>query len=550
MRTRSYRKIGGLALTAAVVWSVGAAAQTTPGQVVDTLKQPPPLQSHPEVVPVWQPSSAPPGVAGSNRRITVSRFDFAGNTLFSNRELQGIVADYTNRPVTLLELYAAADRIAAFYVDRGYSLASVNVPPQKIEDGAVLLQISEGRIAKVDVDNARLYRPQQIRRELPDVQPGTIYNGDIFRDGLRQLNTLPGLQARAILKPGDEYGTSDMIVRVNEKPFAASAAIDNFGRENTGEFRLSATATLNNPLRIEDQFNIIGLVSEDHLLRYAYVDYSLPVSRVGTRLKAAYSDAEFDVDHAPIDGRNRRGELSVEQTLFAGSRDFIKLSGGVSRTESNADFTSAPRIRFISTKITLFELGALWNHSYANAAVSQISTSVSSNFSRATRAELVAASGDDPASDQRLRWELDAQHLQPLPAQLQLLLHLNGVYSPDPLVDTEAYSLGGPNTVRGFPAAEVRGDRGYFGSLTLRRPVFVGDAQFAGRVFFDAGKVFAVDPLPGSPDHESLTSAGLGIDLAWWHLNARLDWSFPLDNRDVSDGHDRSRLFGTLAIAF
>src|SRR3546814_3743458 len=60
-------------------------------------------------------------------------------------------------------------------------------------------------------------------------------------------------------------------------------------------------------------------------------------------------------------------------------------------------------------------------------------------------------------------------HLQPLPWQLQLLTHVNGVYSPDPLVDTEAYSLGGPNTVRGFPSAEVRGDRGYFGSVTLRR---------------------------------------------------------------------------------
>ncbi|HET8882512.1 MAG TPA: ShlB/FhaC/HecB family hemolysin secretion/activation protein [Solimonas sp.] len=548
MQMRIRKKTERWALAVAMIWSAGAAAQTTtPGQVGDTLKQPPPLQSHPEVVPVWEPSAAPPGVAGGSRKITVSRFDFAGNTLFSNEALQSIVAGYTNRPVTLLELYAAADRIAAFYADRGYVLASVNVPPQKIEDGVVLLQISEGRIAKVEVDNARLYRPEQIRDELPDVQPGTVHNGDIFRDGLRQLNTLPGLQARAILKPGAEYGTSDMIVRVHETPFAASAAIDNFGRENTGEFRLSATATLNSPLHVEDQLNVIGLVSEDHLLRYAYIDYSLPLA-AGARIKAAYSDAEFDVDDAPVDGKNRRGELSVEQTLFAGSQDFIKLSGGVSRTESNADFANA--ITFISTKITLLELGALWNHSYKNAAVSQISTSISSNFSRTTRAELVAASGDDPASDQRLRWELDAQHLQPLPGQLQLLAHVNGVYSPDPLVDTEAYSLGGPNTVRGFPSAEVRGDRGYFGSLTLRRPIFVGHAQFAGRVFFDAGKVFAVDPLPGSPDHESLTSTGLGVDLAWWHLNARFDWSFPLDNRDISDGRDRSRLFGTLAIAF
>src|SRR3546814_19125601 len=72
-----------------------------------------------------------------------------------------------------------------------------------------------------------------------------------------------------------------------------------------------------------------------------------------------------------------------------------------------------------------------------------ISTSISSNFSRASRAELLAASGDNPATDQRLRWEVDAQHLQPLPWQLQLLTHVNGVYSPAPLVDTDPYSQTG-----------------------------------------------------------------------------------------------------------
>src|SRR3546814_5775138 len=85
------------------------------------------------------------------------------------------------------------------------------------------------------------------------------------------------------------------------------------------------------------------------------------------------------------------------------------------------------------------------------------------------------------------------------------------VCSSDLLVDTEAYSLGGPNTVRGFPSAEVRGDRGYFGSVTLRRPTFIGNTQWAGRVFVDAGKVFTVDPLPGTSDNEGLTSAGVGV---------------------------------------
>src|SRR3546814_15652630 len=92
------------------------------------------------------------------------------------------------------------------------------------------------------------------------------------------------------------------------------------------------------------------------------------------------------------------------------------------------------------------------------------------------------------------------------------------VCSSDLLVDTEAYSLGGPNTVRGFPSAEVRGDRGYFGSVTLRRPTFIGNTQWAGRVFVDAGKVFTVDPLPGTSDNDSQIGRASCRERVWQYV--------------------------------
>lgn len=524
-----------------------AFAQVTPGQVGDTLKPAIPLQTAPRSSPPEVPSATPRVDPTSGAKtIVVDHFAFEGNTLIGSEELQSLLAAYRDKPVTLLDIYNAADKIASYYASRGYALASVNVPPQKVENGVILLQISEGRIGQISVEGASIYRPERIKDQLPDVKPGTIYNGSVFRDSMRQVNALPGIKARAILKPGEEYGTSDMVVRVDEDPFSASAAIDNYGRENIGEFRLSTTATLNSPSGVGDQLNIVGLISEHSLLRYAYIDYSLPIA-IGTRVKISYSDANFEVDDAPVDGKTRSGGLSVERTSFFGNADILSFNAGISRTESNADFTG---LTFISTKITLLEIGALWTHNYRSGAASQFTTSMSSNFNRMTRAELLNASASDPAGDQRFRWEIDAQHLQPLPWQLQLLGHVNAVYSPDPLVDTEAYSLGGPNSVRGFPAAEIRGDRGFLGSLSLRRPMSFANMQWAGRIFFDAGKVFSVDPTPGSSHNESLTSAGLGLDWAYWRMSARLDWSIPLDNRQISDGHDNSRVFGTLSIAF
>ncbi|MGH8447353.1 MAG: ShlB/FhaC/HecB family hemolysin secretion/activation protein [Solimonas sp.] len=538
----------GLALAISSAFGT-ATAQVTPGQVGDTLKRPETLRATPAEPQLDQArTSAPAAVAAGGKQVTVSRFEFAGNTLFSADELQTVLASYTNRPVTLLELYEAADRVADFYVSRGYTLASVTIPPQKISNGAVQLQVSEGRIAKIAVENNDNYQPEQIRRYFPDNAPGSVYRGSEVEDSLRTLNTLPGLKARAVLKPGELYGTTDVVVRVEEKPIEGSLNVDNYGRKDIGELRVSAQAQFNNPLKVEDQLTLLAMRSEDGLLNYGYVEYSLPLNFSGTRLRASYGDAEFDVVDSPIDGRNRAGRLVVEQALLRKGPTLLSVSGGVSRTLANADIFGNTTVN--STAISLLELGAVLTHSYQNLAVTQLSTTIHSNFESQDGEDLTGNLGQVHHGKELLRWEVDVQHLQPLFWQTQLLAHVNGVYSPDPLVDTEAFSIGGPASIRGYPTGEIRGDRGYFGSLTLRRPFGWAGVLWSPRLFVEAGSTFLVDAPPGADTKESLTSTGLGTDIAWDRVTIRADWAIPLDNRTVSDDRDHSRVFASLNVAF
>src|SRR3546814_18035940 len=121
-----------------------------------------------------------------------------------------------------------------------------------------------------------------------------------------------------------------------------------------------------------------------------YFDFFFSSRRRHTRcaLVTGVQTCALPIYDAPVDGQNRSGRLSLERTSFFGNADVLSLNAGISRTVSNADFTAAD-ITFISTRITLLELGALWSHSYRNAAITQISTSISSNFSRASRAEKI-----------------------------------------------------------------------------------------------------------------------------------------------------------------
>jgi len=527
-----------------------AGAQTlTPGAVGDTLKPAPQLQAPAAKPQIQRGSAAAPSLNAQATRFTVSRFVFEGNTLYDAAKLNELVSGFTNRPITLLEVYAAADVVAEYYVGNGYSLVSVNVPPQKIEGGSVRLQISEGRLAKISTEGNSVYSSEQLVSRLEGVSAGAVYRGTSLEHSLRTMNTLPGLQVRAVVRPGEEYGTSDLVLRATEKRLEGSLALDNYGRDNIGEIRYSLFAQINNPLRLADQLQLMALRSEEGLLTYGYAAYSVPVSRHGTQMSVSYGFADFEIKDSPVDGKNRTGRLSLEQSLIRDANQLLSASIGVLSIDANSDFGG---VLLNDTLVTVLELGTHYSLVHPNTAITQVSANLATNFQRLTRDEITDAqlSGERLTGDQRLRLELDLQHLMPLAAGFQVLGRINGVYSPDPLVDTQQYSLGGPNSLRGFLPSEIRGDRGYFGSVTVRRPIAISSVRLTPRIFADSGTVFVVDAPVGVSEQESLTNVGVGLDLQYQRLNMKLDWSFPTDNHMASDGDNDHRLFGALSASF
>ncbi|HWU68058.1 MAG TPA: ShlB/FhaC/HecB family hemolysin secretion/activation protein [Stenotrophobium sp.] len=508
----------------------------TPGQIEDTLKQPPQLQT--PSAPVIRTEQAAPAVAGQGRKIVVSKFVFSGNTVYDSATLENLVKAYLDRPVSLMDIYAAADTITDYYAAHGYSLASVTVPAQKISGGIIRLEISEGRVARISVTGNHLYDSDQVMDYLGGVKAGQLYRGDQLDSSMRTLNALPGLKAKAVVKPGDAYGTSDVVIETQEQPYTGALLVDTYGRDDIGRTRFGGTVTVNNPTHTGDQLQLLALTSNNGLLKYYYGAYSLPVGFDGTRLVLSYGHADFKVDgkFKGVEGKNDSGKAMIEQPLIRSIGDTLSVNYGVSRTNGNADFSGAP---LTGTSITLLELGGTYNHVYADRAITQVTANVASNFSK--RKSLT------DISDQRLKIEMDIQHLQPIfDTAFSVLVRLNGAYSPDPLVDAQQYSLGGPQSVRGFQPAEVRGDRGYLGSVTLQRPFHFGDAILNPRVFADSGRVFTID----SPADTSLSSAGVGLDGHYDRLDARLDWAYPLGDHPSGDGRDHGRLYGSLAVAF
>src|SRR3546814_11535530 len=149
-----------------------------------------------------------------------------------------------------------------------------------------------------------------------------------------------------------------------------------------------------------------------------YFDFFFSSRRRHTRcaLVTGVQTCALPIYDAPVDGQNRSGRLSLERTSFFGNADVLSLNAGISRTVSNADFTAAD-ITFISTRITILELGALSRHSYRTAETTQLRTPIPSNFSRYSRPATLAASGGNPAIEPRFDWDVARTHPQQLTNQ-------------------------------------------------------------------------------------------------------------------------------------
>jgi hemolysin activation/secretion protein len=108
-------------------------------------------------------------------------------------------------------------------------------------------------------------------------------------------------------------------------------------------------------------------------------------------------------------------------------------------------------------------------------------------------------------------------HTQNLPWDFQLLAAVQGQATANPLVDTEQFSLGGMNTVRGYLESTVVGDNAITGTLQFQTPSLLSRLPEGNEwrffAFIDAGYAALNDPLPEQESTFSLWSYGFGTSL-------------------------------------
>jgi hemolysin activation/secretion protein len=485
----------------------------------------------------------PAGVSPGGATFKVTGFDIEGNSVIPTAELQAQIASYVGQTLTLAQLYDVADVLTRYYRSKGYGLAYVAPPAQTLKGGNARLQVIEGRVGKVTIQGNSRTRGDVLARRVEGLNPGDVYTNAASERAVMLMNDLPGLQARAVLSPGDTFGTSDVLFDVNESGYSGDVSVDDYGRVAIGRWRISADVNVNSLTGSGDQLSAGVVHSENNLLNFGKLGYQLPVGTSST-LSANYNRAFYHV------GGEQFGGLGIEGSTQSAGLNWLytdlrtrsqSLYWGVGVTYNNSRNltgccgTTAPPSDRLTTNIMLLQLTMLYNRQYEDQSYWTLGGNFWSN----------GKSNSDGVSKsaEKGHFEFDGSYVKPFADSWDFVAQGALAYSLDPLVDSDKYSLGGPGNVRGFQSAEARGDKGVFGSLELQR-AFTPSPKFplSWGVFLDSGKVWTkavtvAGKLTIASDKTGLTSVGTELQLlpstTGW--TARLQFAWAVGGNRPSD---------------
>ena len=422
------------------------------------------------------------------------------------------------------QLQEVAKKVAAYYDEHGYILAQAFIPAQKVADGVVIVQVLEGRLAKVKVEGNKKYPASTLIRPFKPLV-GAPVDKDSIESALLTLTNYPGLTAFGVLGAGSEVGTTDLTLRVqSEERFRLETVIDNYGTQYAGEYRAQLTLTINDPLHMADRLKLTGLYASGVSSGtshggYGGADYEIPVFSPNDSLHLVHLTNQYNVGQAASavttaksDGRTRVDEIGYRHDF-----DRTRLGSasiGVAFNVKSATFDSPPSVDY-DDKLTTARIDGQWERVDTRfRGVDTVLLSYTHGFNGLLGA-LGAYNPADAANEHSSRlgasgefnkFNLQMQRLQRITQYTSLVLRVDGQYTRDPLVSLEQFSMGGPDSVRAYSVSEALAEKG--GVATME--------------FVMGAPGFASHPGPGSRTWGDILQFSLFVDYATGELNAPL----------------------------
>jgi hemolysin activation/secretion protein/AraC-like DNA-binding protein len=193
-------------------------------------------------------------------RFKVDKYLVMGNSILPPGTIGGIltnVPDAFGTNVTFEGIRAALGDLQMAYRERGYVTVSVGLPPQKLTNAEVKVQITEARLAAINVTGNRWFSTDNVLRALPSLHTNMLLNSHVLQRELDQANASRDRQIYPVIGPGPEPLTSALTLKVEDTfPFHARTELNNDSTPGTPELRENSTAQYDNLWNLNHQAGV------------------------------------------------------------------------------------------------------------------------------------------------------------------------------------------------------------------------------------------------------------------------------------------------------
>lgn len=396
--------------------------------------------------------------------------EFVGNTIISTTDLNKSFEPLIGKEVGFNDIIDAILNITQIYQQMGYITSKAYIPPQKITDGIIKVNILEGKVGQIEINKTKWARTSYIKNNLVrsnNLEESQIFNVNNIKKSINDINSTEYLKGNVTLKRGEVPETTDIVLNIKERfPFDFGTSWNNQGQDYTGVQRAGIVIGNQNVTGFGDNL--------DNRLNFAKglfalgTNYSIPLGTKGAEFQAGYSHSYVKIGNELKPDKIRGTSDGFNSNILI---PLYKKSNLLLSSNIGFDMLSSRTISSVINK--KYELRAL--RTGLNLEESDNTGRSMSSFTVSTGLPFLGAKtlkeDYSDATSKFVKLEANITRIQALPLNSFGVFRVSGQYSPSHLLPAEQIQVGGMYSVRGFREGFLYGDIGYNITLEARKAI-------------------------------------------------------------------------------
>lgn len=391
----------------------------------------------------------------ADRGFVLTNVEVRGAVSLSRDKLVPIWERQRGQLISVRDLYAIADKIAAAYAKAGFALYRVSVPRQGFSDGPALIDVTEGYVDAVAIEGV------PTDSDLPLLK---AYAAKIIADRpLRQatlerylllMDQIPGIKVGSRLEPiNGRPGAVRLRLGVQKKTWEYGLGFNNQGASALSRLQLDANVALNSLFSQGDRTQVVvGAPLQIDRYQYYGVNHLQPIGQDGATVTLSLGDLVTHPSGSGISGNALMGSIQTTYPVILASRENLLATGSFDFLNSNNAIlgrtVSDERTRAVRLGLA-YGLEDRWSGTNTASGV----------LSQGIDAVGAKRGGPENGGPAFTKINLRLGREQDLSARYVIRVKSAVQYTQDHLPSTEQFAYGGLDFGRGFDQAALLGDQ-------------------------------------------------------------------------------------------